>query len=77
MQIEVFTAFKTSQSIKTAPAIISVITDEEIEKNVFRNVAEALQSISGIFVSTNHVTQNVSMRGINGGRNDFPKIFKT
>ena len=76
MQIEVFTASKTSQSIENAPAIISVITEQDIKQQGFKNLGEALQSIAGVFVSTDHVTHNVSVRGINGGRNASSRTLK-
>lgn len=76
MNIEVVSASKTSQNIEDAPAIISVITEKDIIEQGFKNLGEALQSIAGVFVSTDHVTYNVSMRGINGGRNASSRTLK-
>ena len=44
----VFTASKYEQKISEAPARISVITAEEIQRYGYRSLTEALQSLPGI-----------------------------
>ncbi|HEY4664856.1 MAG TPA: TonB-dependent receptor plug domain-containing protein, partial [Comamonas sp.] len=55
------------QELKQAPASISVVTREELEKKSFRDLAEALQNVEGIDVrgSTGKTGGfNISMRGM-------------
>lgn len=55
------------QELKQAPASISVVTREELEKKSFRDLAEALQDVEGIDVrgSTGKTGGfNISMRGM-------------
>jgi len=68
LNIKVYTAAKKSQEISQAPAIIEIITEDEIREKGFLTVGDALKSIPGLFVTTDYVTDNVSIRGINEGR---------
>ena len=61
----VFTASKYEQKISEAPARISVITAEEIQRYGYRSLTEALQSLPGIQLSYDHTYSYLGVRGLN------------
>jgi iron complex outermembrane receptor protein len=72
----VVTATKQTQTIAAAPAIISVVTDEQIKRWGYRTVAEALERLPGLYLITDHVNHNLGIRGINGGMRAGSRIVK-
>ena len=63
----VVTASGFEQELKQAPASISVVTREELERKSFRDVAEALHGVEGIDVRSGQGKTgglNISMRGM-------------
>lgn len=72
----VITATKRAQPISAAPAIISVITDRQIAQRGYKTVAEALASIPGLYLLTDHVQYNLGIRGVNGGMRAGSRIVK-
>jgi iron complex outermembrane receptor protein len=72
----VVTATKQTQTIAAAPAIISVITDEQIKRWGYRTVAEVLERLPGLYLITDHVNHNLGIRGINGGMRAGSRIVK-
>ena len=62
----VVTASGFEQMIKDAPASISVITREELERKPFSNVADAVADIEGVSVERGGKTggMNISIRGM-------------
>lgn len=76
MNIPVVSASKKSQKMSEAPAIIDIISENDLKNGNFRSVGEALQTIPGFFVLTDHVTHNAGVRGINGGRQASSRIIK-
>lgn len=67
LNVEVSTASKTAESVSDAPAIITVITAEEITRWGYRSVAEALQHVVGFYLIDDHVLPNAGVRGVAGG----------
>lgn len=65
--IKVVTATKTAQSLEDAPAIIEVITADDIQRWGYRSVAEALNHIAGFYVIDDGILPNLSVRGVSGG----------
>ncbi|MEY8213929.1 MAG: TonB-dependent receptor plug domain-containing protein, partial [Colwellia sp.] len=61
----VFTASKYEQKISEAPARVSVITAEEIQRYGYRSLSEALQSLPGIQLSYDHTYTYLGVRGLN------------
>src|SRR6266498_736918 len=59
----VFGASKYEQKITEAPASISIITAEEIEKFGYRTLAEALESVRGIYVANDRNYTYFGLRG--------------
>lgn len=76
MNIEVVSAGKVSQKINEAPAIISVITKQQIREAGYRTVAEAIQSVPGIDVLNDYLHSNIGVRGVNGGLRAWSRIMK-
>ena len=76
LDIEVVSATKKKQSIADAPAIITVITKEQIKTRNYRNVSEALQSVAGLDIITDHMASNVGIRGVSGGEGSWSRIIK-
>jgi outer membrane receptor for ferrienterochelin and colicins len=67
LEVRVVTATKTETKLSDAPAIISVVSRDDIARWGYQNMAEALQHIVGFYVIDDHVTPNVGVRGIAGG----------
>ena len=59
----VVTASGHEQNIADAPASISVITREELEKQAYTNITDAVKNIPGVFVTGGGSAQDISMRG--------------
>ncbi|HPN31766.1 MAG TPA: TonB-dependent receptor [bacterium] len=60
----VVSASKKAQKISDAPAAISVITAEDIEKYDYKTVAEALTQVPGLYQSTDRSNDYGIIRGI-------------
>ena len=65
LNVDVTTASKTSESIKSAPGVISVITATEIDRFGASNLLEVIERVASIYaVGTFYVQQNyISIRG--------------
>ena len=59
----VVTASGHEQNIADAPASISVITREELDKQAYTNITDAVKNIPGVFVTGGGSAQDISMRG--------------
>ena len=60
-------ATKTEQTLQQTPAIITTITAEQIRTAGYRSVSEALAMVPGLAQNTDHVFDNIGVRGISGG----------
>jgi outer membrane receptor for ferrienterochelin and colicins len=67
LNVEVSTASKTPESATDAPAIITVISAEEIARWGYQSVGEALQHVVGFYIIDDHVLSNAGVRGVAGG----------
>ncbi|MBN2196133.1 MAG: TonB-dependent receptor [Polyangiaceae bacterium] len=67
LNVEVSTATKTAQSIDEAPAIISVVTREDIKRWGYQTVAEVLAHSVGFYLLDDHILPDVGVRGMTGG----------
>ena len=67
--VEVWTATKTKTTLDEAPAIITVITREDILRYGYRSVADALNHVSGFYVIDDHILPNLAIRGVAGSMN--------
>jgi outer membrane receptor for ferrienterochelin and colicins len=60
----VVTAAGFEQTITDAPASISVIDREELEKKAYSNVMDAVKNIPGLYVTGGGNSQDISIRGM-------------
>jgi iron complex outermembrane receptor protein len=67
LNVQVSTATKTSESLDEAPAVITVVTKEDIHRWGYRNVAEVLNHCVGFYSIDDHILPNVAVRGMTGG----------
>jgi len=63
LKVKVTSASLHEQNVKDAPASVTVITSEEIEKFGYRTLAEALAYVPGIFMSSDHTNSHIGVRG--------------
>jgi outer membrane receptor for ferrienterochelin and colicins len=67
LNVEVSTATKTSETIEEAPAVITVVTRDDIRRWGYQTVAEVLQHTVGFYLVDDHVIPNAGVRGMTGG----------
>ncbi|WP_241492105.1 TonB-dependent receptor domain-containing protein [Pseudomonas sp. TTU2014-080ASC] len=69
MELEtvVVTAAGFEQSVKDAPASISVISAEELKKRSYTDVTDALKNVAGVQIIGGGVEQSISIRGMTAG----------
>src|SRR5512145_1463112 len=67
LNVEVSTATKTAVSIEDAPAVITVVTREDIERWGYQSVAEVLAHTVGFYLVDDHVIPDAGVRGMSGG----------
>lgn len=70
------TASRQTLSARDAPAVISVITAEDIRQFGYRSVAEALVQVPGMYAISDRVAPNVGVRGIHAGVRAWSRILK-
>jgi outer membrane receptor protein involved in Fe transport len=63
LKVEVTSASKYSQSSREAPSAVQVISAEDIRRYGWRTLAEALQSLPGVYVSSDRAYTFVGARG--------------
>ncbi|MBP0437887.1 TonB-dependent receptor [Tianweitania sediminis] len=66
LQQVVVTATGFEQNVKDAPASISVITREELEKGTFRDLTDALREVQGVAVTGVANEKDIFIRGLPG-----------
>ena len=64
LNVEVSTATKTAESLDDAPAVITVVTHDDIERWGYRTVAEVLDHTVGFYLIDDDILPNASVRGI-------------
>ncbi len=76
MEIQVITPTQKPQQVDQAPAIVSVVTKQDISQFRYQSVAQALQQVPGFHCVYDYLSYNCGVRGINGGLRAYSKIFK-
>ena len=61
----VYGAAKYDQKVHEAPAAVTIITAEQIRKYGYRNFAQILDSVTGLFTSTDRNYGYLDIRGFN------------
>ena len=64
METVVVTASGYEQQIQDAPASISVITREDLDKKFYRDLNDALVEVPGVIVTGGGDRQDISLRGM-------------
>jgi len=67
LNIKVVTATKTARRLEEAPAIVAVVTREDIATWGYRTLDEVLRHVPGFYVVDDHGLPNVAVRGAAGG----------
>ena len=60
----VISASGFEQQIKDAPASISVVTREDLEKKSYKDIVDVVKDIPGVYVTGGAGTQDISIRGM-------------
>lgn len=76
LDLEVETVIKDSQKATDAPAIVTVITAQDIRKWGYRSVADALAHVPGLYAVNDHLSPNFGVRGNNGGLRAYSRNLK-
>lgn len=72
----VVSSTKAEQRATEAPAVITVVTAEEIQARGYRSLADVLREVPGFYDVSDLVTHNVGIRGINGGARASGNVLK-
>lgn len=67
LNVEVSTATKTAESLDDAPAVITVVTREDIRRWGYQSVGEVLSHTVGFYLIDDHILPNAGVRGMTGG----------
>lgn len=63
-------------SLEEVPSIVTVVTREQIDRYGYRNIAEALADVSGLYVIDDTSVYDVAIRGIHAGPSSYSRIAK-
>lgn len=76
LNIDVTSATKTSIKLSQAPAIISVVTADDISNYDYRSLADIFRTLPGFDVLNDTSFYNAGIRGINAGLNGQSQVLK-
>jgi iron complex outermembrane receptor protein len=76
LTVRVRVATKTELSTGQTPAIVTVVTADEIEARGYSSLADVLRAVPGFYDVYDGVTHNIGVRGINGGQNASGNVIK-
>ncbi|HEU4842729.1 MAG TPA: TonB-dependent receptor [Burkholderiaceae bacterium] len=65
--VKVQTATKTATPLYAAPAVVTLITADDLARYGYQSVAEALSHVAGLVESDDGLNHNFGVRGINAG----------
>jgi outer membrane receptor for ferrienterochelin and colicins len=65
----VWVATKSELPASQTPAVVTVVTADEIQARGYTSLADVLRSVPGFYDVYDGVTHNVGIRGVNGGQN--------
>jgi iron complex outermembrane receptor protein len=64
INVPVYAASRHEQTVAEAPAAVTIITHDDIEKYGYRTLAQALDSVPGFYISDDHGYDYVGVRGV-------------
>lgn len=76
LSLEVVSASASAESVAQAPAVIDVITAEEIRRYGYRSLAEALESLPGLDLVHDHYQPSLGVRGVTSGQRGWSGSVK-
>lgn len=76
LSLEVVSASASSESVAQAPAVIDVVTQEEIQIYGYRTLAEVLESLPGLDVTSDHYQSSLGVRGVTSGQRGWSRGVK-
>lgn len=76
MQVRVVTASRHEQESWRAPAIITVLLGEDLRRQGYRSLSEALARVPGIHVIQDGVGSHVVVRGVGSGQRSYARTLK-
>lgn len=65
--VKVQTATKTATPLYAAPAVVTLVTADDLARYGYQSVAEALSHVAGLVESDDGLNHNFGVRGINAG----------
>ncbi|PHV06168.1 TonB-dependent receptor [Janthinobacterium sp. BJB412] len=74
--IKVLTATKTAIPLHATPAVVSVLTADDIARYGYQSVAEALSHVAGFVESDDRLNHNFGVRGSNAGAQSASRSIK-
>jgi iron complex outermembrane receptor protein len=76
LNVEVSTATKTAESLDEAPAVITVVTRDDIHAWGYRTLAEVLSHTVGFYLVNDQILPNIGVRGVTGGLGAESNVIK-
>ncbi|MBJ7312221.1 TonB-dependent receptor plug domain-containing protein [Rugamonas sp. CCM 8940] len=74
--VKVLTATKTATPLYATPAVVTLITADDIARYGYQSVAEALSHVAGFVESDDRLNHNFGVRGINAGAQSASRSIK-
>ncbi|MEW5855604.1 MAG: TonB-dependent receptor [Myxococcota bacterium] len=76
LDIEIYSSTKSSQRGAQTPAVVTVVTAEEIQARGYTTLADVLRVVPGFYDAYDLVSHNVGIRGVNGGPRAGGNVLK-
>ena len=74
--VKVLTATKTATPLYATPAVVTLVTADDIARYGYQTLAEALSHVAGFIESDDRLNHNFGVRGINAGAQAASRAIK-
>jgi iron complex outermembrane receptor protein len=74
--VKVLTATKTATPLHATPAVVTLVTADDIARYGYQTLAEALSHVAGFIESDDRLNHNFGVRGINAGAQSASRAIK-
>ncbi|WP_332854575.1 TonB-dependent receptor plug domain-containing protein [Duganella sp. S19_KUP01_CR8] len=74
--VKVLTATKTATPLYATPAVVTLVTADDIARYGYQTLAEALSHVAGFVESDDRLNHNFGVRGINAGAQSASRAIK-